>query len=489
MRRTLAPVIVLILAFAVHGCAKIDPKMDKQLGTTRPVTSFPIKAAPVDADYFILSDVSNSGLFTRSTVANTKTALGIALDSSGFNKNLTTNDDTLQEIVDKFDGLVFAPAMGADDNYVTDAEKTVIGNTSGTNTGDQTTVSGTAGGLAAQYIDWNAGSGGASIANKPTIPTASDTAYDATTWDASTAVPTKNAIRDEIETFPTLTFGTGLTETDGTVTVTPNTYQPLDTDLTAAAGAGSATNSTFFGKDAGGTVGFHSVSAGSFALDTYPAYEDSPHSGSGIAENGTTVAMYSPTTGKWMTIATMADTLDPAPAGISDDFSSDTTANYTNIIQTLSISGGVAHGTVKNNTVAYHETTTGGNDHWVSATCTAGDTDSACVMLGSNGTDYYFSEFAGGVFKIWSSVGSYSVVYNGSYADGAHTVAIQIDTDGSSHPRFNAWIDGVQRITNDSDTADSITRGPYVGLRFDRGTTGVDVTVDNLAAGSGVYTP
>jgi hypothetical protein len=35
------------------------------------------------------------------------------------------------------DTAAFAPALGADDNYVTDAEKTVIGNTSGTNTGDQ----------------------------------------------------------------------------------------------------------------------------------------------------------------------------------------------------------------------------------------------------------------------------------------------------------------------------------------------------------------
>lgn len=35
----------------------------------------------------------------------------------------------------------FAPALGADDNYVTDAEKTVIGNTSGTNSGDNATNS------------------------------------------------------------------------------------------------------------------------------------------------------------------------------------------------------------------------------------------------------------------------------------------------------------------------------------------------------------
>jgi hypothetical protein len=35
------------------------------------------------------------------------------------------------------DSTAYAPALGPDDNYVTDAEKTVIGNTSGTNTGDQ----------------------------------------------------------------------------------------------------------------------------------------------------------------------------------------------------------------------------------------------------------------------------------------------------------------------------------------------------------------
>ena len=39
--------------------------------------------------------------------------------------------------VKAFDSSDYAPALGADDNYVTDAEKIVIGNTSGTNTGDQ----------------------------------------------------------------------------------------------------------------------------------------------------------------------------------------------------------------------------------------------------------------------------------------------------------------------------------------------------------------
>lgn len=42
----------------------------------------------------------------------------------------------------------FAAALGADDNYVTDAEKVVIGNTSGTNTGDQTSIVGITGTIA-----------------------------------------------------------------------------------------------------------------------------------------------------------------------------------------------------------------------------------------------------------------------------------------------------------------------------------------------------
>lgn len=40
---------------------------------------------------------------------------------------------------------VYAAVLGADDNYVTDAEKTVIGNTSGTNTGDQAAGAGLSG--------------------------------------------------------------------------------------------------------------------------------------------------------------------------------------------------------------------------------------------------------------------------------------------------------------------------------------------------------
>lgn len=60
---------------------------------------------------------------------------------------VTTIAPSKNAVRDKIEGLsaVYAPVLGADDNYVTDAEKTKLSNLSGTNTGDQTSVSGNAG--------------------------------------------------------------------------------------------------------------------------------------------------------------------------------------------------------------------------------------------------------------------------------------------------------------------------------------------------------
>jgi len=53
--------------------------------------------------------------------------------------------------------------------------------------------------------DWNSSSGDSQILNKPTIPTVDDTAYNATSWDANTDAPTKDAVRDKFESLPTIT--------------------------------------------------------------------------------------------------------------------------------------------------------------------------------------------------------------------------------------------------------------------------------------------
>jgi len=107
-----------------------------------------------------------TALQAGNSVANRSWRLPLAAAPGAGTTRLMNMDENGQ--MGFVDPATFAAALGADDNYVTDAEKTVIGNTSGTNTGDQVI---------------------------------SDTAYDATTWNANTDAATKNAIRDKIESL------------------------------------------------------------------------------------------------------------------------------------------------------------------------------------------------------------------------------------------------------------------------------------------------
>lgn len=61
--------------------------------------------------------------------------------ASATDSNFAAFDTTTGKLIkdSTYNASSFAPALGADDNYVTDAEKIVIGNTSGTNTGDNAT--------------------------------------------------------------------------------------------------------------------------------------------------------------------------------------------------------------------------------------------------------------------------------------------------------------------------------------------------------------
>ena len=77
-----------------------------------------------DADHTKLDGIETGADVTDATNV---TAAGALMDSEVTN---------LAQ-VKAFDSSDYAAALGADDNYVTDAEKVVIGNTSGTNTGDQ----------------------------------------------------------------------------------------------------------------------------------------------------------------------------------------------------------------------------------------------------------------------------------------------------------------------------------------------------------------
>lgn len=73
-----------------------------------------------DADLVMIVDVSNT-----------------SMDASGTNLKVLMSN--LWAYIKTKADTYYAPVLGADDNYVTDAEKIVIGNTSGTNTGDNAT--------------------------------------------------------------------------------------------------------------------------------------------------------------------------------------------------------------------------------------------------------------------------------------------------------------------------------------------------------------
>lgn len=123
----------------------------------------------------------------------------------------------------------FAPALGADDNYVTDAEKIVIGNTSGTNTGDNATNTQYSG-LAAskQNADATLTSLAAYNTNGILTQTAADTFTGRTIRGTTNQITVTNgdgvsgnptlALPQDIHTGASPTFA-GLTST-GSVTVT-----------------------------------------------------------------------------------------------------------------------------------------------------------------------------------------------------------------------------------------------------------------------------
>lgn len=159
---------------------------------------------------------------------------------------------------------LYAPALGADDNYVTDAEKVVIGNTSGVNTGDQD-ISGKQDLLINQEniksINGTPiiGSGNLTISGSLAdgtatgqVPMWSGSAWvdqllpaqyiTATGWTPTTV----QGVLDEINGWNTLDFGTEFVKTtvSGTTTVTITIASGTFTIPAATYSANSVTNIT-----------------------------------------------------------------------------------------------------------------------------------------------------------------------------------------------------------------------------------------------------
>jgi hypothetical protein len=187
----------------------------------------------------------------------------LTIDASSFNGNLATTDNTLPEIAQKLDDLV---ASGTDDQTAAEVAVTPAGNlaaddvqealgelqgdidslSAGTVADDSITAAKMADG---DHGDFTYATNVASIdAGVVTVAKMADSLD--LSGKTAVAVPTIAGSTDNDTSAASTAF----------VQAVAATKQDADADLTTAAGASEASNSTFFGKNASGTVGFHSIS-------------------------------------------------------------------------------------------------------------------------------------------------------------------------------------------------------------------------------------
>lgn len=232
---------------------------------------------------------------------------------------------------------------------------------------------------------------------------------------------------------------------------------------------------------ADGTTGTPTVGdGGSFAFDTFPTYEDSAHS-SGIAVNATTLAIYSNTASKWLTVG-LTDSLAPAGAGttITDDFSSDSSADYTSISGGISISGGVGSPSSAwaDNSV-YHSTTTGTDEHYVEADVELTTSDGSGVIFA------YDPVSDGGYIAYLSTAGlKIATITTGGSVTAVNTKTPTISADTSHNVRVEITGTTAEFFVDSSSVGtETITvNGQYVGVYFKNGANGAP-SVDNFEAG------
>ena len=120
------------------GTAEITfPSTD---GTLAKTTDIPVSGTDFDPVGTDNSDDNAINTLYSGLEASKEDALGFTPENIANKENTTIDTSTTKYPTVNLlkTGLdAKAPSLGADDNYVTDAEKIVIENTSGTNTGDQ----------------------------------------------------------------------------------------------------------------------------------------------------------------------------------------------------------------------------------------------------------------------------------------------------------------------------------------------------------------
>jgi hypothetical protein len=174
-----------------------------------------------------------------------------------------------------------------------------------------------------------------------------------------------------------------------------------------------------------------------------------------------------------------------APAGISDDFSSDTSANYTSVNgHGIVVSGGVATGADPwYVSVVYHETSTGSNNHQEAALLSV----DAGLLIRSNGTTGYVIKRKDAtnieLYSINGATLTYVAVW--PHASIATPILVRASISGSTITisadlNGNSDFGDAGEVLSPTGDGSLYSAGGYVGAYLSCGATCAS-TVDNLS--------
>lgn len=177
-------------------------------------------------------------------------------------------------------------------------------------------------------------------------------------------------------------------------------------------------------------------------------------------------------------------------SGVSDDFASDTSANYTAIAGGMSVSSGKAHGTAEwDDSILYHETALSSVNHYVQATVGRVSTtayDLGSVIARSNGTAYYRLYIDGDTLRV-NRTGTYidGCSYAGGYDSGNTSYLLKFEVNGTGASiSLKGYVDSTLRIDCTDTAAGRLTTGSYVGFGINRNAANSDSTIDDLSGGA-----
>lgn len=349
------------------------------------------------------------------------------------------------------DGLAStkAPALGADDNYVTDSEKIKLSNLTGTNTGDQTTVSGNAGtatALAANGGNCSAGQAALGVDASGAAEGCWTPSAGSMTWPAAAGIMVYGG---------SSAFGTSLVadgDSIGEVIVVhddgsgnpalPFTLDLMDLTSGATAISPPGTSGLSLTADTSGVITWASKQAADDDLTTWAGITP----GTGV---GTALALAVNTTGGVLTTAALTDT--PANGGMT--------------------TGPTANWAYDHAALAMSDTVVGHVEAATTAETTAGTSGTLAVTPdGLSGSVYGQKEIG------WAVINSDTVT---AVADGKQAAVIPASMNGMNLVDVTCSVHDLNNAASGATT---------VVLRRVRGATAVDMTSTGVTIDYNAYT-